>query len=314
MAYYLGIDTSNYTSSVSVYDSGNNIIKMRKKLLPVAENAVGLRQSDAVFAHVKQLGELIADLFLEEKAAIEAVCVSTRPRSVEGSYMPAFLVGDLVAASVASVLHIPKYECSHQEGHIIAALYSADAFHLLKEPFYAFHVSGGTTECLEVVPDKDWFQVSLLAKTLDLNAGQLIDRVGVMMGIPFPCGKGLTELALKCDEKFRIKPTMKGLDIHLSGVQNQCETMMEQEKSEEYIARYAIEYVKSALDKMTESIFDNYGKRPVLYAGGVMSNEIIREYMQEKYQGLFAQPEFSADNAAGVSIIAHTKHKKMREA
>lgn len=309
MSYYLGIDTSNYTTSASIYDARSHEIIMQKKLLPVEKNAVGLRQSEAVFSHIKQLPDIMKELFKDKQYPLKAICVSKRPRNVEGSYMPAFLVGDTVASCLASVLNIPKYECSHQEGHIVAALYSANSLNLMKEKFYAFHVSGGTTECLLVSPNETLFDISLIAKTLDLNAGQLIDRVGVMLSLDFPCGKALTELALQSADKFKIKPTMKGLDIHLSGVQNQCEDMFHKGMSKQYIARYTIEYVKSAIDNMTNSIIKEYGKKPFVYAGGVMSNVIIKEHMEQKYHGLFAKPEFSTDNASGVAILGSMMDK-----
>lgn len=311
MGYTLGIDTSNYTTSASIYNTKDNSIVMQKKLLPVDGNACGLRQSDAVFAHIKQLHIIIDEIFKKEKYAIDAVGVSICPRSVEGSYMPAFLVGNTVASSIASVLSVPKYECSHQEGHIVAALYSSDMMELMNKEFYAFHVSGGTTECLLVKPREKLFEISLIAKTLDLNAGQLVDRVGVMLSLKFPCGRELTELALKCNDSFNIKPSMKGLDIHLSGVQNQCENMFNKGIANEYIARYAIEYIKTSLDKMTNAVIKEYGKKPLLFAGGVMSNIIIKEYMQNKYNAYFAKPEFSADNAAGVAIIAAILNKNI---
>ncbi|MFZ2538288.1 MAG: peptidase M22 [Oscillospiraceae bacterium] len=304
MSHYLGIDTSNYTTSASVYDSDSDRVYSCKKLLPVAENAVGLRQSDAVFSHIKQLAQIIAELFEGNNFDIEAVCASTRPRSVEGSYMPAFLVGDMVASSVACVKNAKRYSCSHQEGHIVAALHSAGQMELLHEEFYAFHISGGTTECLLVKPCGNLFEVELVAKTLDLNAGQLVDRIGVMLGLSFPCGKELDKLSLCCDDKFKIKPTFKGLDCHLSGVQNQCEDMKIKAKSDEYIARYVIEYIKAVIDKMTQKILQTYGKKPLLYAGGVMSNSVIKEYITNKYGGFFAEPQFSTDNASGVAIIA----------
>lgn len=305
MAYYLGIDTSNYTSSVAIYNSGLNKIYMQKKLLPVKENQLGLRQSDAVFAHVKQLHLLIQKLMESMPADIKisGVCVSTKPRWVEGSYMPAFLVGDLVATSISAVLGVPKYECSHQDGHIVSALFSANKLDLIGKDFYAFHLSGGTTECVKVTSNRKLFAVELLANTLDLNAGQLIDRVGLTLGLSFPCGKDLTVLALKCSDKFNIKPTFKGNNIHLSGVQNQCEKMLIEGKEKSYIARYTIEYIKSALDQMTQKILDTHGKLPLVYAGGVMSNIIIKEYIEKKYNGIFASPEFSTDNSAGVAII-----------
>ncbi|MEG0693506.1 MAG: peptidase M22, partial [Oscillospiraceae bacterium] len=188
--------------------------------------------------------------------------------------------------------------------HIVAALHSTNQMQLLQEDFYAFHVSGGTTECLLVKPCEALFEVELIAKTLDLNAGQLIDRIGVMLGLDFPCGKALDELSFGCHDKFQIKPSFKGLDCHLSGVQNQCEELKKQAKPDAYIARYAIEYVKAVIDKMTHGVLQTYGKKPLLYAGGVMSNRVIKEHITKKYGGFFAEPQFSTDNASGVAIIA----------
>lgn len=306
MAYFLGVDSSNYTTSVALYDSCLSKIYMEKQLLPVKKSELGLRQSDAVFAHVKQLHTLIERLFsrFSGQVKIDSVCVSTRPRSVEGSYMPAFLVGDMVASSIAAVLGVEKHECSHQDGHIVAALYSADALNLLSEDFYAFHLSGGTTECLSVKSAPPLFNISLLAQTLDLNAGQLVDRVGLMLGLKFPCGGEITRLALLCEEEIKLKPSFKGIDIHMSGVQNQCEKLKKNGAEDSYIARFVIEYIKATVDQMTEIVLKAYGDKPLVYAGGVMSNAIIREHIEKKYGGIFALPEFSTDNAAGVAIIA----------
>lgn len=303
MAFILGIDTSNYTSSVSIYDTISGEITMKKRLLPVKDNAVGLRQSDAVFEHTKQLHTLMEELFCACPCKLDAVSVSIRPRSVEGSYMPAFLVGDMLASSIASVLRVPKFSCSHQDGHIVAALYGANQLDMLKAPFYAFHLSGGTTEAVRVTPKEKLFETEIIAKTLDLNAGQLVDRVGVMLGLQFPCGVELTKLALQCDQDIKIKPTLKGCDVHISGVQNQCEKLFSEGKPSCYIAKYVIEYLKQAVEGMTKAIFSMYGELPLLYAGGVMSNVTIREYMQAKYKAWFAPPIYSADNSAGVAII-----------
>jgi len=307
MAYYLGIDTSNYTTSVCIYENRTKEVIMAKKLLPVPQNSVGLRQSDAVFSHIKQIHLLIDELFSKGQYKIKAVGVSTRPRSVEGSYMPAFLVGDTVASSIASVLSLKKYECSHQEGHIVSALYSANALDLLKDEFYAFHISGGTTEGLLIKPKDKFFTIDLLAKTLDLNAGQLVDRIGVMLGLEFPCGKALTQKALMCNEKFNIKPILKDNDINLSGVQNQCEKLYKEQKPDEYIARFLIETIKFSVEAMAVNLKGKYGSKPLLFAGGVMSNTIIKEYMQKKHNAMFASAELSCDNAAGVAIITAMK-------
>ena len=226
MAYYLGLDTSNYTSSVALYNSQARQVIQQKKLLPVKQGALGLRQSDAVFAHVKQLGALVRELMAQGSVRLDGVGVSVRPRDQEGSYMPCFLVGELVAESIASVCGIQISRFSHQAGHIAAALFSAGQLGLLGQRFAAFHLSGGTTECLLVQPDPQWiFSVELAAQSLDLKAGQAVDRVGGMLGLPFPAGRQLEALALQSERRFRVRPAMKGRDCSLSGIQNQCERM-----------------------------------------------------------------------------------------
>lgn len=307
----LGIDTSNYTTSCALYDSDNHLIVHRKKLLPVGEGEKGLRQSDAVFSHVKQFGNLISDLVSSCNSEIEAVAVSTRPRDIDGSYMPCFLVGEMVAQSIASVLHVPIYYFSHQQGHIMAALYSAGRLDLSVSRFLAFHLSGGTTEALLVSPDEERIiHCEEVSKSLDLKAGQLVDRVGVMLGKPFPSGKYLEEMALQSSKIYKIKPTMKESDCCLSGVENKCQKMFENGESPEDISLYCLKSIEASISSMTDSLLEKYGKMEVVYAGGVMSNSIIRKTMEEKYQGIFAKPEFSSDNAAGIAILGSMALKK----
>lgn len=306
--WFLGIDTSNYTTSVALYNTDDNQVIMQKKLLPVRENVCGLRQSDAVFLHVKQLGDLVNKLMLDKNIKIQGIGVSAYPRNNEGSYMPCFLVGLMVADVLSAMLDVPKYEFSHQQGHIASALYSANRFDLFDKEFYAFHVSGGTTEGLKVKSCGYDMEIELIAKTLDLNAGQVIDRIGVSLGLQFPCGKELEKLALNCDEKIKGKATVKGIDCCLSGLENQCEKLKLQEKSKEYIAKFCLESIKITIAKMTENIIKQYGEKDIIYAGGVMSNSIIRKYLETRFNGNFASAEFSTDNSAGIAILASIKH------
>ncbi len=301
---YLGIDTSNYTTSVALFDSETNEIFMEKKLLPTEKGSLGLRQSDAVFSHIKQISLLVREVVKNKKKPIKAIGVSTFPRRAEGSYMPCFLVGETLAESLGAVLDVPVFKFSHQEGHIVSALYSADKLSLLKEKFIAFHISGGTTDALLIKPNDKLFEVELVASSLDLKAGQLVDRVGVMLGLDFPCGIHMEKLALENTEDIKIKPTMKGADCCLSGVQNKCEKLFSDGKSYEYIAAYCLEAIKSALFAMTDELIKSYGNLPLIYAGGVMSNSIIKAQTEKKYNGFFAKPQFSSDNAAGISILA----------
>lgn len=309
MPYYLGIDTSNYTTSAALYSQEHGVIQ-KKKLLPVRSGECGLRQSDAVFHHVQQLPRIIEELLSDFDGELAAIGVSTRPRSVEGSYMPCFTVGHSSARVLAAAMHLPLYEFSHQNGHIAAAVYSSGCTELLEKRFLAFHVSGGTTEAVLVEPDEnETFRASLAAKTLDLNAGQLIDRIGVMLGLDFPCGRELEVLAANNTAKLpKARATMKGCDCCLSGVENICRRSYEDGAPKEAVAALCLSYVEAALSSMCSGLLEKHGELPVLFAGGVMSDKIIREQLSRKFRAGFAEPEFSADNAAGTAFLCYMKH------
>ena len=304
----LGIDTSNYTTSVALYCFEDDKLYQNRRLLPVEKGKCGLRQSDAVFHHTQQLKDIISELYngLDFTPIIKAIGVSSRPRDRENSYMPCFTVGINTARVLGTVLSVPVYEFSHQMGHIAAAVYSADSKYLYKDKFLAFHVSGGTTEAVIVTPDNGVLKVSdIVGKTLDLHAGQAIDRIGVEMGLTFPCGKELEKLALQCGKKVTVKPCIKGTDCCLSGLQNICENMLRQDIDTSEIALTCLMYIEKTLEKMCKAILDKYGDMPVLFAGGVMSNSIIRAGLSEKINCVFATAELSSDNACGTAVLAY---------
>ena len=304
----LGIDTSNYTTSAALLDTSDGTVRQSKKLLPVKKGELGLRQSDAVFHHTKQLPEIVKALCGDNGEVPAAVGVSVRPRNIVGSYMPCFLCGEGLADSLGAVNNIPVYKTSHQVGHILAALYSADRLDLTKEKFIAFHVSGGTTDCLLAEPDgESVVRVTELGTSLDLKAGQAVDRVGLMLGLDFPCGKMLEELAVKSGRKFKPKPTLKGGSCCLSGVENQCRKMLDEGESPEDTAAYCLQYVCAAVEGMTRHALETQGDLPVVFAGGVMSDKLIRERLESVFRCSFAETEFSCDNAAGTAVFAALK-------
>lgn len=307
---YLGIDTSNYTTSAALYDSEKGTVVQQKMPLPVEKGARGLRQSDAVFHHTVQLPQVLERLLRDRPVHLDGVGVSVFPRRAEGSYMPCFLAGKSAAKAISLACSIPCFEVSHQEGHIAAALYSADAFSLLRAPFLAFHVSGGTTEALLVTPHKSRiFEVRCVARSLDLHAGQAIDRVGVMLGLAFPCGPALENLAAQSTRTFSVKPTMKGVDCCLSGVENRCQAMFSNGEPAADIAKFCIESIRTALEGMLLALLREYGNLPILFSGGVSSNRTLQSYFSENYGAKFAEPAFSADNAAGAAVLAALNHK-----
>lgn len=307
MTYYLGIDTSNYTTSSALFNTDSGEMRQQKKLLCVKTGEKGLRQSDALFQHVRELPSLIEELF-ENGCKIAAVGYSSRPRDVVGSYMPCFLAGGEAARCVAAVCGVPCYEFSHQAGHIAAALFSIGRLDMLTQQFIAFHVSGGTTDVVLFKPgDNLNYKIEPVASSLDLKAGQAIDRVGLMLGLAFPAGPELEKLALTSTKKFKIRPCLKGNDCCLSGVENICADMIRKGQQPCDVAKFCLEYIKCTLDGMAAGAVDKLGKLPLLFAGGVMSNSIIRDYMTQKYGAYFAKPGFSSDNAAGIAALTKIK-------
>ena len=305
MSYYLGIDTSNYTTSVALYNSDTNDITSIKKLLPVKQGEKGIRQSDAVFHHTVQLPELITELFDGKKYIIDGIGVSVRPCNEKNSYMPCFLTGVSVAVSLSEALNVPLYRFSHQDGHIMAALYSADKTNFIYEKFLAFHISGGTSQALLVEPDNNYFKTTIISDSLDLKAGQAVDRVGVSLGLSFPCGPELEKLALNSKNDLqKINVFRRYGNFSLSGVENKCKKMLTDGDSPENISMYCLSYIYSAIDDTVDELLLKYGKLPVVFSGGVMSNTIIRNALENKYNAYFAEPYYSSDNACGISILA----------
>lgn len=310
---YVGIDTSNYTTSCAVCDADGKIVANLKRPLPVKQGQRGLRQSDAVFEHVRNLPELMRELadVLSDYTPV-AVGVSVRPRDAQDSYMPCFLSGKSAAYAFAASRGLEVYELSHQNGHIMAALYSADRLDLLEsERFLAFHVSGGTTEALLVTPRDTGFDVELVGCTADINAGQLIDRVGVMMGLSFPCGAQLEMLASQYEGKIRRHPIcVRDGECSLSGAENIAQKMYKSGAPTCEVAAFTFDFICRTLKKMCEDVMLSKGEMPVIFAGGVMSNKIMRASLSERFDAYFSEPQYSADNAAGIALLCAREHKK----
>lgn len=308
---YLGIDTSNYTTSCAFCDENGVILENFKILLPVKAGENGLRQSDAVFAHVKNFQQIAT--YIKEKHAdyeIMALGYSKFPRDVENSYMPCFLVGRAVAEMISALYGLELYEFSHQKGHIQAAIYSSGA--LIDDSFIAFHVSGGTTEVLFVEPKNNDYKITLIGGTNDLNAGQAIDRIGVKMGLQFPCGKEIEKLALCNTEKIpSISVSTKDFNCNLSGLENLATKLYEKTQSKELVSRFTLEYISKTIIYLTQNLRKQYKTKKIIYAGGVMSNKIIQNNIKSKFENVyFSLPEFSSDNAAGIALLTFMQNNK----
>ena len=300
----LGLDTSNYTTSAAVFDGERG--RNQGRLLEVRPGELGLRQSDALFQHVKHLPEVVEALLGEEGlGTVQAVGASTRPRAVEGSYMPCFLAGASQGQVLSQVLGVPFYAFSHQQGHLAAAAWSAGRLDLLDRPFLAWHLSGGTTELLRVEPEEDGVAVraEILGGTSDISAGQLIDRTGVLLGLSFPAGKGVEKLSRQAQKREYYKVKVNGLTFSLSGMENKVRQMVQRGEEPAEIAWFAQETVCRVVQACTKAAMEVYPGLPVLCSGGVASNGRLKELLRQNCGALFAQPQFSTDNAMGTAIL-----------
>ncbi len=299
----IGFDTSNYTTSIAWFDGqeGMNC----SKLLPVKQGQLGLRQSDAVFHHTNSLPELSDRLFSAlGDISIQAVGVSTQPRAVEGSYMPCFLVGISHARLLADALQVPLFTCSHQQGHVAASLWSAGHMELMDEPHLAWHLSGGTTELLLVEPQGKNVACRRIGGTTDISAGQLIDRTGQLLGLPFPAGKHVDACSREAvgTEVFRVKCTDS--QFSLSGVQNKVEKFYSVCQDPIETSAYALRCVCAAVSAATNQAQKAYPGLNVVFSGGVASNSMLRKHM-DPFNAIFCPPQYSTDNAMGVAVLAH---------
>ena len=299
----IGFDTSNYTTSAAVF--GGGVAENRGKLLTVPEGALGLRQSDALFQHVKRLHLMVEQLRADGAVGeIAAVGASTRPREVEGSYMPCFLVGEGEGRALAAALGVPFYPCSHQQGHVAAAAWSAGREDLLDKPHLAWHLSGGTTELLRVEPEGHSVRAEIIGGTSDIAAGQLVDRTGVLLGLPFPAGKALDAMYDEADTGLNFSVKLKDLTFSLSGMENKVKELVEKGEKPANIARFTIDTIMNVLMRATREAQKRWPGLPVLCSGGVASNRQIRAAM-ERTGAVFAQPQYATDNALGVAILTH---------
>ena len=307
----LGLDTSNYTTSVAVFDgrTGQN----EGRLLEVRPGELGLRQSDALFQHVKRLPELFSRL---EQAGllqnIEAVGASTRPRAVEGSYMPCFLAGASQGQSLAHTLGVPFFAHSHQQGHLAAAAWSAGRLDLLDRPFLAWHLSGGTTELLRVEPDGTSVRAEIVGGTSDISAGQLIDRTGVLLGLQFPAGKALDALYDQADACLDYRVKLQELSFSLSGMENKVKQLAAAGEKPANIARFTLDTVIGVVLRATREAQSRWPGLPVLCSGGVASNRQLRGALEQGCQAIFAQPQYATDNAMGTAILTWRALEKQR--
>lgn len=315
--FVLGIDTSNYKTSAAIVSENGEILADERILLDVKAGERGLRQQDALFQHVNNLPVVIRRCFdkVQGRGKLAGVSVSDKPRPVEGSYMPVFNAGVSAAESIAAACSVQTFRFSHQEGHIEAGKKSCG----IKdgEDFLSYHLSGGTMEFLKIISDKSGsFDVEIIGKTRDISYGQLLDRLGVLMGMRFPAGAEMDRIALDSVKSSRLlKPVfVNGLEINLSGLETQAMRALEHADSSERseIVREVFDRISESLMKLTDEGTAETGISKVMFAGGVSSsrylkNKLMNHYKTKDAEILFAASDLAQDNGAGIAILGGKK-------
>ena len=304
----IGFDTSNYRTSAAAVTLDGEILADYRELLPVSEGERGLRQSEAVFAHIRQLRN--CETLLRSQAdgiRIAAVAASVRPRDGEDSYMPVFQVGHTAGCMLAAALNVPFFETTHQRGHLAAAQHGTELEGA--ERMLALHLSGGTTDLLEADGDR----ITQIGGSADLHAGQLVDRAGVAMGLPFPSGEALEALARNGKSEGRLGCSMERGDLtcHLSGAETRVQQWIRRrELPEEDIAREIYDLLARTIVRMLKAGAAQTGQTRALVTGGVASSPLLRQMLKERKNRtrgcpelIFGKPERSGDNAVGVALI-----------
>ena len=324
----LGIDTSNYTTSVALVDDDGKILKDCRQVLPVKKGHRGLRQSEALFEHVRNLPELMHTVIGDQpiKNALKAIGVSVAPRPIRDSYMPVFRAGTGIAEILSDAIQVPCYRLSHQEGHIRAAMCETEIFswqHQLDanwqrqpEPMLAVHFSGGTSEILYVKRKKKGFQCKIVGRSLDLHAGQLVDRIGVMLGMDFPAGQALERLANPSQTTpLKLATQVVDGDFHFSGMENAAKQSLQKGEEPANLAYALFEAVGRTLGRAIIALLEKTEVSAVLFSGGVMANEIVKEEARKRIFAFcrshrrpvslcFAKPQYATDNAIGCALLA----------
>ena len=203
---------------------------------------------------------------------------------------------------LGAALGVPVLPFSHQQGHIAASLWGSGHMELMDEPHLAWHLSGGTTELLLVEPDGKNVKAERLGGTSDISAGQLIDRTGKLLGLPFPAGKSIDALSRGSDCRDRYRVKLHGLEFSFSGIQNKAEAFYAATNSPADTARFVMNCIVTCIADATRAALAEKPGLPVVFSGGVASNSMLRERMRE-FSPVFAEPQYSTDNAMGIAVL-----------
>lgn len=312
-SYHIGIDTSAYTTSIAIIDSDFNVVKNLKYMLKVENGKKGLRQQEAVFQHIMNLSKYIEEAFLDiDKSLIATISCSNKPRNSENSYMPVFLVSELIAKTMGSMLDITPFYFSHQEGHLGVVVDYLEEMKI--EQFIGLHFSGGTSEILKIKMKNFKFDIEIIGGTLDISFGKFIDRVGVALGFDFPAGKYIESLNVNNQTTLKQPISVKEGWFNLSGAETYLLKEIDRGIAKEEIACATEQIMEKTLLRALENLVTDT-KSYIVFTGGVASNTRLRNSLVAKYGNYAIIPEKSlcTDNAVGLAKLGLIKVKNGKQ-
>ena len=320
---YLGIDTSCYTTSLFFMDREGHAAAETRRILKVKPGGCGLQQSEMLYQHTRNRPELMEEAARGHSFTVRGIGVSARPRPREDSYMPAFLAGLGFARSLAALYGIPLWQISHQENHLEAALWSANGPDA--DRFLFLHASGGTTDLLLAEKENAAYRLTEIGGSLDLHAGQFVDRVGVALGLGFPAGPALEQLAEQHTEIPEIPVSVHKTKVSLSGPCTWVLRAIEKAKPETEQSPIAAANLAAGVQwglaetfvRMIRNGAAEHHVKHVILAGGVCANRWIRNHIVEKLakRGIrvwMPDNRYSGDNASGCAAYARRQGEGQR--
>jgi N6-L-threonylcarbamoyladenine synthase len=308
----LGIETSCDETGVAIYDSEVGLLAdCLYSQVEIHAKYGGVIPELASRDHIRKTLPLIEEVI--EKAGIDASEIEGVAYTAGPGLVGALFVGAAIGRTLGMAWDVPTIGVHHMEGHLLAPMLEPEPPEF---PFVALLVSGGHTQLVKV---GGIGRYELLGESLDDAAGEAFDKVGKMLGLPYPGGPHVAKLAQRGDPaRFNFPRPMinrPGLDFSFSGlktyVRNTITSLRDEsgelaEQDAADIARAFEEAVVNTLSIKCRRALEETGYKKLIIAGGVSANLRLREVLEEamaKVDGrlFYAQLKYCTDNGAMIA-------------
>jgi N6-L-threonylcarbamoyladenine synthase len=304
----LGVETSCDETGLALYDQQRGLIDhVLYSQTPIHAEFGGVVPELASRDHVRKLTPLLKELMLKSGVSLrdlDGIAYTKGP-----GLMGALLSGAAFAKSLAYALNIPALGIHHLEGHLMAPMLEATPPDF---PFLALLVSGGHTQLFSVTALGHY---TLLGESIDDAAGEAFDKTAKLLGLPYPGGRELAELASQGEaDAYRFPRPMldrPGLDFSFSGLKTAALTVIRSIDREDMKQRadVAASFQQAIIDTLVHKSIravKQTGLTDLVIAGGVSANRLLRSTLTDAMgqlngRAFFARPDFCTDNGAMIS-------------